>query len=82
MDAAQEHQAHIIGLSALMTTTMVRMEDTVRLVHERGLNVRIMVGGAVVTQSFADRIGADGYSVDAVAAVRLADDLMASFSNA
>jgi 5-methyltetrahydrofolate--homocysteine methyltransferase len=82
VDAAQEHQAHIIGLSALMTTTMVRMEDTVRLVHERGLNVRIMVGGAVVTQSFADRIGADGYSVDAVAAVRLADDLMASFSNA
>lgn len=82
VDAAQEHNANIIGLSALMTTTMVRMEDTVRLVRERGINMKIMIGGAVVTQSFADRIGADGYSVDAVAAVRLADELMASFSKA
>ena len=72
VDAAERHNASLIGLSALMTTTMVRMEDTVRLVNERGLDVKILVGGAVVTQAFADRIGAHGYAVDAVDAVRVA----------
>lgn len=73
---AQEHNAHIIGLSALMTTTMIRMEDTVNLVRERGLPFKIMVGGAVVTQAFADVIGAHGYSADAVEAVRVAKTLL------
>ena len=73
---AEESGACIVGLSALMTTTMVRMEDTVRLVRERGLPCRVMVGGAVVTQAFADSIGADGYSADAVGAVRLAKSLL------
>jgi 5-methyltetrahydrofolate--homocysteine methyltransferase len=75
--AAVEHGASVIGLSALMTTTMVRMEDTVRLVREQGLPCRVMVGGAVVTQSYADLIGAHGYSDDAVAAVRTATRLCA-----
>ncbi len=73
---AEENKADIIGLSALMTTTMVRMEDTIKLVQERGLPFKIMVGGAVVTQAFADAIGAHGYSVDAVGAVRLAKSLL------
>ncbi|MDR1857026.1 MAG: homocysteine S-methyltransferase family protein [Desulfovibrio sp.] len=69
---AVEHEARIIGLSALMTTTMVRMEDTVALVRKRNLPIRVMVGGAAVTQAFADAIGADAYCVDAVSGVRAA----------
>lgn len=76
VDAAREHNAGLIGLSALMTTTMVRMEDTVRLVRQEGVNARVMIGGAVVTQRFADVIGADGYAPDAVAAVRVASSLL------
>ncbi|PTN38246.1 homocysteine S-methyltransferase family protein [Desulfonatronum sp. SC1] len=74
--AAQDKQAGLIGLSALMTTTMVRMEDTVRMVNELGLSTKVMVGGAVVTEHFAQSIGADGYAPDAVAAVRLAAKLL------
>ncbi|MFV0348975.1 MAG: homocysteine S-methyltransferase family protein [Halodesulfovibrio sp.] len=79
VDAAAEHGAKLIGLSALMTTTMVRMQDTIDLLRERGMHdVKVMVGGAVVTQAFADAIGAHGYSLDAVAAVRLAQNLVAA----
>jgi 5-methyltetrahydrofolate--homocysteine methyltransferase len=80
--AAEERRASVIGLSALMTTTMVRMEDTVRLVRERNLNCRVMVGGAVVSQSYADLIGAHGYADDAVAAVRVAERLCAEVRSA
>ncbi len=73
---AIENKASIIGLSALMTTTMVRMEDTVKLVQEQNLPFKVMIGGAVVTQAFADSIAADGYSADAVGAVRLAKSLI------
>jgi 5-methyltetrahydrofolate--homocysteine methyltransferase len=72
VDAAEEHKAAVIGLSALMTTTMVRMEDTVRLLRERGLAIPVMVGGAVVTEAFAKSIGAAAYATDAVDAVRQA----------
>lgn len=75
--AAREHDAEVIGLSALMTTTMVRMEDTVRMARELGLACRVMVGGAVVSQSYADLIGAHGFAQDAVAAVRVAARLCA-----
>ena len=79
VEAAAEHGAKLIGLSALMTTTMVRMQDTIDLLRERGMHdVKVMVGGAVVTQAFADAIGAHGYSLDAVAAVRLAQNLVAA----
>jgi len=78
VDAAAEAGAKIIGLSALMTTTMVRMQDTVALVKERNLPVKVMVGGAVVTDSFAVAIGADGHARDAVSAVRLAQKMAGS----
>ena len=71
---ARSKNASVIGLSALMTTTMVRMRETVDLLREEGLNVPVMVGGAVVTPSFAENIGAH-YSSDAVDAVRLAREL-------
>ncbi|MBR3663366.1 MAG: homocysteine S-methyltransferase family protein [Desulfovibrio sp.] len=77
VEMAEEHQASLIGLSALMTTTMVRMEDTVRLVQDKALPIKVMVGGACVTEGFAQKIGADGYSCDAVMAVRLAKKLLA-----
>jgi 5-methyltetrahydrofolate--homocysteine methyltransferase len=77
VDAAQENGAAIIGLSALMTTTMVRMEDTVKLVRERGLPAKVIIGGAVVTEKFCTAIGADGWSTDAVKAVKLAQSLLA-----
>jgi 5-methyltetrahydrofolate--homocysteine methyltransferase len=73
--AAEEHGAALIGLSALMTTTMVRMAETVDLVREKGLAAKVLVGGAVLSQAYAERIGADGYAADAVAAVRLAQRL-------
>ncbi|AGW15140.1 homocysteine S-methyltransferase family protein [Megalodesulfovibrio gigas] len=76
--AAKERGASIIGLSALMTTTMVRMEDTVKLLREEALPAKVIVGGAVVSQEYADRIGAHGYAQDAVAAVRLAKELTAA----
>lgn len=75
--AAKEHNASIIVLSALMTTTMMRMKDTIALKKKENLDVKVMIGGAVTTQSFADEIGADGYSTDAADAVRLAKKLLA-----
>ena len=69
---ALKHNARIIGLSALMTTTMVRMEDTINIVRQRGLPIKVLVGGAAVTQAFADAIGADAYCADAVGAVKAA----------
>lgn len=76
VDEAQKQNAKIIGLSALMTTTMPRMEDTIKLVKEKNLDCKVMVGGAVVTAEYAKSIGADGYSVDAVEAVRVAKELL------
>lgn len=71
--AAREHNANIVGLSALLTTTMPAMKETVRLLKSANLpNVKIMVGGAPITQAFADEIGADGYSADAGSAVNIA----------
>ncbi|MDD5697812.1 MAG: homocysteine S-methyltransferase family protein [Victivallaceae bacterium] len=73
VNAAREHRAKIVGLSALMTTTMVRMEDVVKLARREGLNdLKIMIGGAVVDQAYAERIGADAYAADAMESVRLA----------
>ena len=72
----KETGASIVGLSALMTTTMTRMEDTVRLLKEEGLDTKVIVGGAVVTQAFADAIGAHGYAQDAVSAVKVAKGLL------
>ena len=76
VEAACTYNAKLIGLSALMTTTMVRMQDTIALLRERNLEKKVMVGGAVVTEAFARSIGAH-YSSDAVDAVRLAKELYA-----
>ena len=76
IQAADEHKADIIGLSALMTTTMMRMKDAVDYVRANKLPYKIIVGGAVVSQNFADEIGADGYSEDANEAVKLVDRLL------
>ena len=76
VDTALKEHAQIIGLSALMTTTMMRMKDVVELAKERGCNSKIIVGGAAITQSFADEIGADGYSPDAADCVKLVERLL------
>lgn len=66
---AIEENADVIGLSALMTTTMSRMKEVIDLVKDRGLKAKVVVGGAVLTRDYAEKIGADGYSPDARAAV-------------
>ena len=71
--AVKEKKANIVALSALLTTTMVRMSDVVKALENAGIRkeIKIMVGGAPVTQRFADEIGADGYSPDAAGAADL-----------
>lgn len=76
VETAAEKNADIIGLSALMTTTMVEMKHVISLARERGIKAKIIIGGAVITQSFADEIGADGYSTDAQDAVKLVKRLL------
>ena len=71
--AVERLHAPICGLSALMTTTVPAMAETVALIHEKAPWCRVMVGGAVLTEEYARKIGADGYGRDAMAAVRLAD---------
>ena len=73
---AKESNADIIGLSALMTTTMVQMKVVVDAVKEAKLKTKVIIGGAVITQSYADEIGADGYSKDAADAVKLVKRLI------
>lgn len=75
--AAEEHRADILGLSALMTTTMIQMPLVVNEVKKRNLPYKIMVGGAVLTRSFADEIGADAYGKDVGEVVTIAETLMA-----
>ena len=76
LESAKEHHAEFIALSALMTTTMQRMRDIVAAAKEEGITAKIIIGGAVITQEYADEIGADGYSKDAADAVKLAKSLM------
>jgi 5-methyltetrahydrofolate--homocysteine methyltransferase len=78
VEAAREHDAHLVGVSALLTTTMVGMADVVKAVREAGLtDVKVLVGGAPITQEFADEIGADGYARDAATAATLAKEILA-----
>ena len=76
LETAIAEKADIIGLSALMTTTMMRMKDVVEYRNQLGVDVKIIIGGAVITNSFAKEIGADGYSKDAAEAVKLVQKLM------
>lgn len=75
LKTVQEQNVRLVGLSALMTTTVVNMEETIKLLREQNVNCRVMVGGAVLTQEYADMIGADFYSKDAMGSVRYANEL-------
>ena len=81
VQAAKEHDADVIALSALMTTTMQRMKEVVELAHAEGLKAKIMVGGAVITQDYADEIHADGYGEDAAEAVKVAKKVLGMFNS-
>lgn len=70
--AIREHQPHVVGLSALLTTTMPAMAETVRAIRASGSTVKILIGGAPITAQFAEQIGADGYAPDAATAVETA----------
>lgn len=76
VEAYQEYQPQMIGLSALMTTTVVNMKRTIQALHEAGCTCPIWVGGAVLTQDIADEIGADYYSEDAMASVALLNRIL------
>ena len=75
VDRAIEDDVKLVGLSALMTTTVVSMEDTIKLLREKKPDTKVVVGGAVMTQEYADAIGADCYAKDAMATVRYADEV-------
>ena len=74
-DCAVENNIKLVGLSALMTTTVPSMEETIKLLREAGLDTKVVVGGAVLTQEYADMIGADYYAKDAMETVRYAEEL-------
>lgn len=75
VERAIEDDVKLVGLSALMTTTVVSMEDTIKLLRKRKPDTKVVVGGAVMTQEYADAIGADCYAKDAMATVRYADEV-------
>lgn len=78
VEAVREHKADIVGMSALLTTTMPSMTATIEALTEAGVRdkVKVLIGGAPVTQAFADEIGADGFAPDASSATRVAKDLL------
>lgn len=77
VEQAKAAGAQLIGMSALLTTTMPGMEKTIKALKDAGVSAKIMIGGAPVTQDYADKIGADGYAADAASAVDLAKSLVA-----
>ena len=78
LETAKQENAQLVGLSALMTTTVVNMKETIELLRKELPQVKVMVGGAVLTQEYADSIGADFYGKDAMASVRYATELAES----
>src|SRR5436853_2186150 len=78
VEQVQEHQPDIVGFSAFLTTTMPMFKANINALEKAGIrnDVIVMVGGAPVTQEYADMVGADGYAADASTAVRLAKDLI------
>jgi len=76
VEQAKINNARVIGVSALLTTTMTNMKAVVDAVKESGINAKVMIGGAPVTQAFCDEIGADGYAPDAASAADLAVSLL------
>jgi 5-methyltetrahydrofolate--homocysteine methyltransferase len=80
VEAVKQHQPDILGMSALLTTTMRSMQSTITVLEEAGVRdtVKIMIGGAPVTKAFADEIGADGYASNAAAAAELVRELVSA----
>ena len=78
VDTADRENIKLVGLSALMTTTVVSMEETIRLLREKKPDTKVVVGGAVMTQEYADAIGADCYAKDAMATVHFAEEVFGS----
>lgn len=78
VEAVQKHQAQVVGMSALLTTTMIEMRNTIQAIERAGLRKRVktIVGGAPVTEGFAKKIGADGYAPDASSAVDVVNSLL------
>jgi 5-methyltetrahydrofolate--homocysteine methyltransferase len=77
VDAAKQHNANLIGLSALLTTTMPAIKTTVEALKSSGIDAaKVVIGGAPVTQEYADQVGADGYAADAASAVEVARKLL------
>jgi 5-methyltetrahydrofolate--homocysteine methyltransferase len=74
--AIKEHKPNIVGMAALLTTTMPNMGATIKLIREEGIKVKCIIGGAPVTQEFADTIGADGFAANASCAVDLCQELI------
>ena len=82
VETAIRENVRLVGLSALMTTTVASMEETVRMLHQRKPDTKVVVGGAVLTQEYADMIGADAYARDAMETVRYADLIFGSAGTA
>ena len=78
VESIREFKPHVLGMSALLTTTMLEMKDVIEVLEEEGLrdDVKVIVGGAPVTKEFADEIGADGWAPDAASAKDLAFELL------
>ncbi len=77
IEQAKSTGAQIVGMSALLTTTMPSMEEVVKALKQAGIRAKVIIGGAPVTQAYADKIGADGYAADAAEAVTVAKGLVA-----
>ena len=75
-DAVKEHHIKLVGLSALMTTTVPAMAETIALLRETAPDCKVVVGGAVLTQEYADQIGADRYAPGAMDTVRYAEEIL------
>jgi len=77
IEKAQSTNAHLIGMSTLLTTTMPAMDKTIKAIRQAGITAKVLIGGAPVTQNYADKIGADAYAADAPTAVDVAKGLVA-----
>ena len=75
VETAIKENAQIVGLSALMTTTMVEMKSVIKLLREKNSDIKVMVGGAVITEEYAKEIEADAFAKDSISAVKVAKDL-------
>ncbi len=76
LEKAVEFHSPLVGLSALMTTTVPAMEETIKLLHKKAPWCKVIVGGAVLTEDYAQKIGADRYAKDAMGAVRYAQEIL------